>query len=101
MYITAIDLLCPHSTPFWGVPMYGVVLVQSEAIVCIYDECNSCENRRCVKKALFILRKFQLKPLGIDKTHSVAFRFTEAFDALRALEALKYAKIKAKIIYPI
>lgn len=81
--------------------MYGVSVKVDQEEVCVYNECDECACKRCVKKVLFAFRRFQIQPLAVDKTHSVAYKFSQPFDALRAVEALKHAGVRAKIIFPV
>jgi len=71
--------------PFFGVQgLYGVLVVKGEQ-----------------RTADHTLRRFQIRPLAVEHSHSIVYRFSEPFDAIRCLEALKWAKIKARIIFHI
>lgn len=48
-----------------------------------------------------VFKRFQIRFQGLDRSRSVAFRFTDWESALRGLQALTLMKIRAKIIYHI
>lgn len=82
--------------------MWGVLLFDSKEVeMCLYS-CQNCDCLTCRGKAENTLKRFRIRYQSVDKTHSVAYRFTNPNDALMALEALKWAGIKkARITFPI
>lgn len=81
--------------------VYGLLLMKVRDVVCVYTECNTCENVKCLKKAEFVLRRFRLRHRGVSRQHSVLFRFTDVEDCLRSAQALQISNIKAKIVFPV
>ena len=82
--------------------LWGVLLFDSKEVeMCLYS-CQNCDCLTCRGKAENTLKRFRIRYQSVDKTHSVAYRFTNPNDALMALEALKWAGIiKARIAFPI
>ena len=83
--------------------MWEVFLSDAKDVgVCLYNSCQNCECRNCLGKAEHTLKRFRIAYHSVDKTHSLAYRFTNPDDALMAYNALKWAGIrKARIIFPV